>query len=158
MCWMIEYPTCPHEQPKDSSSLNASAIRQVEVLPPKRLVMDKQGIELPGAAKYGPYSAGVQSNGMFWLSGQIAVEFDDVKSQTQGALDKIDSLLKAANLSRDNICFAQILLADIDDFASMNEVYGAWIDSVEIKPARAAFAAAALPAGALVEIVVQGTR
>ena len=40
----------------------------------------------------------------------------------------------------------------------MNEVYGAWIDSVEIKPARAAFAAAALPAGALVEIVVQGTR
>ena len=155
---MIEYPTCPHEQPKDSSSLNASAIRQVEVLPPKRLVMDKQGIELPGAAKYGPYSAGVQSNGMFWLSGQIAVEFDDVKSQTLGALDKIDSLLKAANLSRDNICFAQILLADIDDFASMNEVYGAWIDSVEIKPARAAFAAAALPAGALVEIVVQGTR
>ena len=155
---MIEYPTCPHERPKDSSSLNAAAIRQVEVLPPKRLVMDKQGIELPGAAKYGPYSAGVQSNGMFWLSGQIAVEFDDVKSQTQGALDKIDSLLEAANLSRENICFAQILLADIDDFASMNEVYGAWIDSVEIKPARAAFAAAALPAGALVEIVVQGTR
>jgi|TARA_A100001388_G_C28771226_1_gene503973 2-iminobutanoate/2-iminopropanoate deaminase len=155
---MIEYPTCPHERPKDSSSLNASAIRQVEVLPPKRLDMDKQGIELPGAAKYGPYSAGVQSNGMFWLSGQIAVEFDDVKSQTQGALDKIDSLLKAANLSRDNICFAQILLADIDDFASMNEVYGSWIDSAEIKPARAAFAAAALPAGALVEIVVQGTR
>lgn len=158
MCWMIEYPTCPHERPKVSSSLNASAIRQVEVLPPKRLDMDKQGIELPGAAKYGPYSAGVQSNGMFWLSGQIAVEFDDVKSQTQGALDKIDSLLKAANLSRDNICFAQILLADIDDFASMNEVYGSWIDSAEIKPARAAFAAAALPAGALVEIVVQGTR
>ena len=155
---MIEYPTCPHERPKDFSSLNASAIRQVEVLPPKRLDMDKQGIELPGAAKYGPYSAGVQSNGMFWLSGQIAVEFDDVKSQTQGALDKIDSLLKAANLSRDNICFAQILLADIDDFASMNEVYGSWIDSAEIKPARAAFAAAALPAGALVEIVVQGTR
>ena len=120
--------------------------------------MDKQDIELSGAAKYGPYSAGVQSNGMFWLSGQIAVEFEDVKSQTQGSLDKIDSLLEAANLTRDNICFVQILLADIDDFASMNEVYGAWIDSVEIKPARAAFAAAALPAGALVEIVVQGTR
>jgi 2-iminobutanoate/2-iminopropanoate deaminase len=120
--------------------------------------MDKQSIELPGAAKYGPYSAGVQSGDMFWLSGQIAVEFDDVKAQTQGALDKIDSLLDAANLTRENICFAQILLADIDDFAAMNEVYGAWIDSVNIKPARAAFAAAALPAGAMVEIVVQGTR
>ena len=47
--------------------------------------MDKQGIELPGAAKYGPYSAGVRSGDMFWLSGQIAVEFDDIKSQTQGA-------------------------------------------------------------------------
>jgi len=155
---MVEYPTCAHEQSKVYSSLKPSAIRQVEVLPPKRLVMDKQDIELSGAAKYGPYSAGVQSNGMFWLSGQIAVEFEHVKAQTQGALDKIDSLLEAANLTRNNICFVQILLADIDDFASMNEVYGAWIDSVEIKPARAAFAAAALPAGALVEIVVQGTR
>ncbi len=155
---MVEYPTGAHEHARVYSSLKPSAVRQVDGLPPQRLIMDKQGIELPGAAKYGPYSAGVQSNGMFWLSGQIAVEFDDVKSQTQGALDKIDSLLMAANLSRDNICFAQILLADIDDFAAMNEVYGAWIETVEIKPARAAFAAAALPAGALVEIVVQGSR
>ena len=54
--------------------------------------MDKQAIELPGAAKYGPYSAGVQSGDMFWLSGQIAVDFDGVKAQTQGALDKIDGL------------------------------------------------------------------
>ena len=155
---MVENPTCPHEQSTVSFTLKPSAIRQVEGLPPQRIIMDKQGIELPGAAKYGPYSAGVQSNGMFWLSGQIAVEFEDVKSQTQGSLDKIASLLEAANLTRENICFAQILLADIDDFTAMNEVYGAWIDSVEIKPARAAFAAAALPAGALVEIVVQGTR
>ena len=155
---MVQYPACAHVLANEFSSLKPSALRQVDGLPPKRLLMDKQSIELPGAAKYGPYSAGVQSGDMFWLSGQIAVEFDDVKAQTQGALDKIDSLLDAANLTRENICFAQILLADIDDFAAMNEVYGAWIDSVNIKPARAAFAAAALPAGALVEIVVQGTR
>ena len=158
MCWMVENPTCAHVQAKVSSSLKPSAIRQVDGLPPQRLIMDKQGIELPGAAKYGPYSAGVQSNGMFWLSGQIAVEFDGVQSQTKGALDKIDSLLEAANLTRENICFAQILLADINDFAAMNEVYGAWVDDLQVKPARAAFAAAALPAGALVEIVVQGSR
>ena len=42
--------------------------------------MDKQAIELPGAAKYGPYSAGVQSADMFWLSGQIAVDFEGVKA------------------------------------------------------------------------------
>jgi 2-iminobutanoate/2-iminopropanoate deaminase len=155
---MVQYPACAHVLANEFSSLKPSALRQVDGLPPERLIMDKQSIELPGAAKYGPYSAGVQSEGMFWLSGQIAVEFEDVKTQTKGALDKIDSLLEAANLTRENICFAQILLADINDFAAMNEVYGAWIDSVNIKPARAAFAAAALPAGALVEIVVQGTR
>jgi 2-iminobutanoate/2-iminopropanoate deaminase len=155
---MVQYPACAHVLANEFSSLKPSALRQVDGLPPERLIMDKQSIELPGAAKYGPYSAGVQSEGMFWLSGQIAVEFEDVKTQTKGALDKIDSLLEAANLTRENICFAQILLAEINDFAAMNEVYGAWIDSVNIKPARAAFAAAALPAGALVEIVVQGTR
>ena len=155
---MVQYPACAHVLANEFSSLKPSALRQVDGLPPERLIMDKQSIELPGAAKYGPYSAGVQSECMFWLSGQIAVEFEDVKTQTKGALDKIDSLLEAANLTRENICFAQILLADINDFAAMNEVYGAWIDSVNIKPARAAFAAAALPAGALVEIVVQGTR
>ena len=120
--------------------------------------MDKQAIELRGAAKYGPYSAGVQSGDMFWLSGQIAVDFDGVKAQTQGALDKIDTLLDNAGLTRENICFAQILLDDINDFAAMNEVYGAWVGELSVKPARAAFAAAALPAGALVEIVVQGTK
>ena len=120
--------------------------------------MDKQAIELPGAAKYGPYSAGVQSGNMFWLSGQIAVDFDGVKAQTQGALDKIDTLLNNAGLTRENICFAQILLDDINNFAAMNEIDGEWVSELSVKPARAAFAAAALPAGALVEIVVQGTR
>ena len=120
--------------------------------------MDKQAIELPGAAKYGPYSAGVRSGDMFWLSGQIAVDFEGVKAQTQGTLDKIDTLLENAGLTRENICFAQILLDDINDFSAMNEVYGAWVGDLLVKPARAAFAAAALPAGALVEIVVQGTR
>jgi enamine deaminase RidA (YjgF/YER057c/UK114 family) len=38
----------------------------------------------------------------------------------------------------------------------MNEIYGAWVEDVEVKPARAAFAAAGLPANARVEIVVQG--
>jgi 2-iminobutanoate/2-iminopropanoate deaminase len=119
--------------------------------------MEKQSIDSPGAKKYGPYSAGVRANGVVWLSGQIAPEAgDDVQSQTAASLAKIDGLLAAANLSKNNICFAQILLADIDDFAAMNEIYGAWVEDVEVKPARAAFAAAGLPANARVEIVVQG--
>ena len=43
----------------------------------------------------------------------------------------------------------------INDFQAMNEVYGDWVDSIDVKPARAAFEAGALPAGAKVEIVVQ---
>ena len=118
--------------------------------------MEKRSIDNPGAKTYGPYSAGIIANGIVWLSGQIAPEAgDDVQSQTAASLAKIDHLLTAANLTRDAVCFAQILLADIDDFAAMNEVYGAWVDVIEVKPARAAFAAAGLPANARVEIVIQ---
>ena len=135
----------------------ASEIRQVEVPPTQGQIMDKQAISYLGL-QVRPISAGVQSGDMFWLSGQIAVDFDGGKAQTQGALHKIDMLLNNAGLTRENICFAQILLDDINDFAAMNEVYGAWVSELSVKPARAAFAAAALPTGALVEIVVQGTR
>ena len=118
--------------------------------------MEKEAISILGSKLYGPYTPGVKAGGMIWLSGQIDVEAgDDIKSQTIGALAKIDSLLEAAGVTKDAICFAQVLLDDIDDFQAMNEVYGAWVESMELKPARAAFEAGALPAGAKVEIVVQ---
>ena len=120
------------------------------------LNMQKKAISVDGSKMYGPYTPGVKAGGMIWLSGQIDVDNgDDVKIQTAGALAKIDALLEAAGVNRDAICFAQVLLDDINDYAAMNEVYGAWVDSMTIKPARAAFEAGALPAGAKVEIVVQ---
>ena len=119
-------------------------------------VMAKKAITVPGTKLYGPYTPGVKSNGLIWLSGQIDVEAgNDTASQTAGALAKIDALLEAAGVTKDAVCFAQVLLDDLGDFQEMNEVYGAWVDSMEVKPARAAFEAAALPAGAKVEIVVQ---
>ncbi len=119
-------------------------------------VMAKKAITVPGTKLYGPYTPGVKSNGLIWLSGQIDVEAgNDTASQTAGALAKIDALLEAAGVTKDAVCFAQVLLDDIGDFQEMYEVYGAWVDSMEVKPARAAFEAAALPAGAKVEIVVQ---
>ena len=118
--------------------------------------MAKKAITVPGTKLYGPYTPGVKANGLIWLSGQIDVEAgNDTASQTAGALSKIDALLEAAGVTKDAVCFAQVLLDDIGDFQEMNEVYGAWVDSMEVKPARAAFEAAALPAGAKVEIVVQ---
>ena len=118
--------------------------------------MQKKAISVDGSKLYGPYTPGVKAGGVIWLSGQIDVDNgDDVMSQTAGALAKIDALLEAAGVNREAVCFAQVLLDDINDFAAMNEVYGAWLEDMKIKPARAAFEAGALPAGAKVEIVVQ---
>ena len=118
--------------------------------------MQKKAISVDGSKLYGPYTPGVKAGGVIWLSGQIDVDNgDDVMSQTAGALAKIDALLEAAGVNREAVCFAQVLLDDINDFAAMNEVYGAWVEDMKIKPARAAFEAGALPAGARVEIVVQ---
>jgi len=118
--------------------------------------MQKKAISVAGNKLYGPYTPGVKAGGVIWLSGQIDVEAgNDVKSQTAGALAKIDALLEAAGVTRESVCFAQVLLDDINDFAAMNEVYGAWVENMAIKPARAAFEAGALPAAAKVEIVVQ---
>ncbi len=119
----------------------------------------KEHISLDGMKIFGPYTPGIKHDQHFWLSGQIAIDGrDDIKSQTEGALAKIDALLEAGGLSKNDICFAQVLLDTIEDYGAMNEVYGAWVADMDMPPARAAFEAGALPKGALVEIVVQGIK
>ena len=145
---MIYHPTSRHVLTKSTGYF--------DVPPFSARAMAKKVISVPGSKLYGPYTPGVMANGMIWLSGQIDVEAGgDTAAQTAGALAKIDALLEAAGVTKDAVCFAQVLLDDIGDFQEMNEVYGAWVESMEIKPARAAFEAGALPAGAKVEIVVQ---
>jgi 2-iminobutanoate/2-iminopropanoate deaminase len=120
------------------------------------LNMGKEVITIPGAKLYGPYSPGVKANGMIWLSGQIAPEAgEDTVSQTTGALAKIDALLEAAGVTKDAVCFVQVLLVDIDDFADMNGIYADWLGDMAVKPARAAYEAGKLPGGARIEIVAQ---
>ena len=117
--------------------------------------MSKERIDIGGEV-FGPYSPGVKARGIIWLAGQISLDSgESTGEQTHGCLIKIDTLLKAAGATKHDICFAQVLLDDINDFAEMNEVYGKWLDDVEIPPARAAFEAANLPRGAKVEIVIQ---
>ena len=119
----------------------------------------KEAISLDGIVTYAPYTPGIRHGQHFWLSGQIAIDGrDDITSETEGALAKIDALRKAGGLSKNDICFAQVLLDTIDDYGDMNEVYGAWVADMDMPPARAAFEAGALPKGALVEIVVQGVK
>ena len=97
--------------------------------------MSKEKIEVEGGKVYGPYSSGIKAGGMIYLAGQIAPEAgDDIASQTGAVLTKIDALLAAAGTDRNSLVFAQVLLAEIDDFAAMNEVYGTWLAECENPP------------------------
>ena len=121
--------------------------------------MRKIGIHPAGSTTYAPYTPAVVVGNHVWLSGQINIDAgDDIVSQTQGTLDKIDGLLAEAGVSKHDLVFVQVLLKTMNYYAPMNEVYGAWLEGVEIKPTRAAFAVDALPADALVEIVVQAVK
>jgi len=121
--------------------------------------MTKIGISPPGTKTYAPYTPAVVVGKQVWLSGQINIEAgDDITSQTKGTLDKIDALLAEAGTSKHDLVFVQVLLKTMDYYVPMNVVYGAWLEGMDVKPTRAAFAVDALPADALVEIVVQAVK
>ncbi|MFX0182706.1 MAG: RidA family protein [Candidatus Hodarchaeota archaeon] len=101
----------------------------------------------------GPYSPGIIASGkkIIFVSGQIAMDLDaDTTQQTREVLEKIKNVLAEANASMDNIVKATVLLADINDFEKMNEVYKTFFENNP--PARAAFQVAALPLNAKIEI------
>ncbi len=108
-------------------------------------------------AAIGPYSQAIKSGNTLYVSGQIPIdpasgEFagDSIEAQTRQSLTNIKHILEEAGLSMDNVLKTTVLLKDINDFSAMNEVYGSFFK--EPYPARAAYEAAALPKGALVEI------
>lgn len=108
-------------------------------------------------AAIGPYSQGIKAGNTVYVSGQLPIdpvsgEFagEDIASQTRQSLTNIREILKAAGGDMSNVVKTTVLLKDIADFASMNEVYAEFFS--EPYPARAAFQVAALPKGAGVEI------
>ena len=109
----------------------------------------------PGAI--GPYSQAIDCGSFIVTSGQIPIdpatgEFagQDIKTQTRQSLTNISNILAAAGASMADVVKTTVLLNDIADFAAMNEVYAEFF--TEPYPARAAFQAAGIPKGALVEI------
>jgi len=109
----------------------------------------------PGAI--GPYSQAIKTGGMVFCSGQIPIdpatgEFvsNDVVEQTEQVLKNLSAVLEAAGTNLGNVVKTTVFLADMGDFAAMNEVYGRYFS--ENKPARATVQAAALPKDARVEI------
>ena len=120
--------------------------------------MSKTAIHTEQApAAIGPYSQGIKAGNTVYVSGQIPIdpatgEFagEDIAAQTRQNLTNIREILKAGGADMSHVVKTTILLKDIADFAAMNEVYAEFF--TEPYPARAAFQAAALPKGALVEI------
>jgi 2-iminobutanoate/2-iminopropanoate deaminase len=109
----------------------------------------------PGAI--GPYSQAIKAGNFVFCSGQIPIdpatgEFvsDDVAQQTDQVLNNLQNVLEAAGSSLDNVVKTTVFVADMNDFAAMNEVYGRYFDGN--KPARATVQAARLPKDARVEI------
>lgn len=108
-------------------------------------------------AAIGPYSQAVKSGGFVFCSGQIPIdpttgEFvsEAISEQTEQVLKNLGQVLKAAGASFDSVVKTTVFLADMNDFAEMNEVYGRYFDGN--KPARATVQAARLPRDAKVEI------
>lgn len=109
----------------------------------------------PGAI--GPYSQAIKTGGFIFCSGQIPIDpatgnfvSDDVAEQTEQVLKNLEAVLKAGGAGFENVVKTTVFLADMNDFAVMNEVYGRFFS--DVKPARATVQAARLPRDARVEI------
>lgn len=105
----------------------------------------------------GPYSQAVKTGGMVFCSGQIPIDVatgefvsETVAEQTEQVLKNLSAVLEAAGTSLNNVVKTTVFLADMNDFAQMNEVYARYFN--ENKPARATVQAARLPRDARVEI------
>ena len=117
-------------------------------------------VSSPDAPKaIGPYSQAVRAGQLLFLSGQVPLDpvsgslvEGDIAIQTRRVLDNLGAILKADGLSCANVVRTTVFLADLNDFAVMNEVYGTYFS--EPYPARATVQVARLPRDARIEIDV----
>ena len=105
----------------------------------------------------GPYSQAIRAGGFLFASGQIPIDpqtgqfvAGGIREQTEQVLKNLSAVLQAAGSSLDRVVKTTVFLADMDEFTSMNEVYGKFFS--ESPPARATVEAARLPRDARVEI------
>jgi 2-iminobutanoate/2-iminopropanoate deaminase len=106
----------------------------------------------------GPYSQAIVSHGLVFTSGQIAinpvtntVEAVTIEEQTEQVIQNLKAVLAEAGTSLENAVKTTCFLADMDDFAAFNEIYGRYFTG---KPARSCIAAKQLPRNVLVEVEV----
>ena len=108
----------------------------------------------PGAI--GPYSQAICTGTRLYTSGQLGVDAatgtlpDDFAAQAHLAMQNLGHVLEAAGFSFADVVKATVLLDDLANFTTLNEIYASYLP--EIKPARTCYQVAALPKGAKVEI------
>ena len=109
-------------------------------------------------AAIGPYSQAVLAGDFLYVSGQLpldpvsgAMAGDTAAEQAEQSIRNLSAILEAAGMTLDDVVKTTVLLADIADFAAVNEVYAKHFTGA-VLPALAAFAVRDLPKGAKVEI------
>jgi len=120
----------------------------------------RHAVSAPNAAKpIGPYSPAIRAGNLLFLSGQVgfdpatgALVGPDISAQTDQVMRNIGVLLKAAGSDFAHVVRTTVFLADMDEFAKMNEVYARYV--VDPPPARSTVQVARLPRDARVEIDV----
>ena len=107
-------------------------------------------------AAIGPYSQAIQVGNLVFASGQIPIDpatgsfvAGGVKEQARQSLTNVKAILDEAGLTLDNVVKTTVFLADMNDFAAFNEVYGRYFVSL---PARSCVAVKELPKHVLCEV------
>jgi 2-iminobutanoate/2-iminopropanoate deaminase len=111
----------------------------------------------PAPFQGAPYSQAIRANGFVFVSGQLALEpehaeivGDSIEEQTEKIFDNLQAILEEAGSGLERIVKTTVFLADLSDFAGMNEVYARRVG--QPPPARATVEISKLPSGAKVEI------
>ena len=120
----------------------------------------KDRVQTDSAPKaIGPYSQAIRANGLIFASGQIPLDpatmqivEGGIREQTERVLNNLAAVLQAAGSSLDRVVKTTVFLADLADFAEMNETYGQFFG--EAPPARSTVEVARLPRDVRVEIDV----
>lgn len=119
--------------------------------------MQRQALHSDAAPKaIGPYSQAIRTGDTVWLSGQIGLDpatgqlVDGLEAQAHRVFQNLRAVCAAAGGSLDDLVKVTLLLADIGDFAKVNEIMATYFSAPH--PARATYQVAALPRGARIEV------
>lgn len=125
--------------------------------------MSRKTFTAEGAVSVGPYSHAVESDGFVYFSGQTPMDSNtgkivdgDITAQTEQSFVNLFAVLKAADLTSDDVIKVNVFLTDMSNFKSMNAIYAKKFNSPY--PARTTIGVKELPLGALIEIEMIARR